>query len=244
MLGNSSRSRRVTSGDDRSRHPTGSRARSAGFGGWAARCAASLAASAATAPSAHGRGRRCRPRSARCPARRGWLLHADLLFEVADLPAQRRLGRVQLLLGGNGQAAGIGDGDEVAEMPELHRCCFPYLVSMAPAYKVFFKPASALYSRARSARACLAGSAHRAAQTRPCRGRPKQLVIRTSYRNAPARRTGYDMSKSTKPGIVFAHGLWADGSCFSKLIPALRAEGHEVIAAQYGLDAPQPTSLP
>jgi pimeloyl-ACP methyl ester carboxylesterase len=45
------------------------------------------------------------------------------------------------------------------------------------------------------------------------------------------------MSKSTKPGIVFAHGLWADGSCFSKLIPALQAEGHEVIAAQYGLDA-------
>jgi hypothetical protein len=22
------------------------------------------------------------------------------------------------------------------------------------------------------------------------------------------------MSKLTKPGIVFAHGLWADGSCF------------------------------
>src|SRR3974390_1062287 len=26
-----------------------------------------------------------------------------------------------------------------------------------------------------------------------------------------------------KPGIVFAHGLWADGSCFQKLIPALQA---------------------
>jgi pimeloyl-ACP methyl ester carboxylesterase len=45
------------------------------------------------------------------------------------------------------------------------------------------------------------------------------------------------MSKTAKPGIVFAHGLWADGSCFSKLIPALQAEGHEVITAQYGLDA-------
>jgi hypothetical protein len=32
----------------------------------------------------------------------------------------------------------------------------------------------------------------------------------------------------TKPSIVFAHGLWADGSCFSKLIPTLQAEGHEV----------------
>src|SRR6202163_4234049 len=40
----------------------------------------------------------------------------------------------------------------------------------------------------------------------------------------------------TKHSIVFCHGLWADGSCFSKVIPALQAEGHQVIAAQYGLD--------
>ena len=39
-----------------------------------------------------------------------------------------------------------------------------------------------------------------------------------------------------KPSIVFSHGIWADGSCFQKVIPALRAEGHQVIAAQYGLD--------
>src|SRR5437899_678700 len=39
-----------------------------------------------------------------------------------------------------------------------------------------------------------------------------------------------------KPSIVFAHGLWADGSCFSKLIPTLQAEGYEVIAAQNSLD--------
>jgi hypothetical protein len=26
------------------------------------------------------------------------------------------------------------------------------------------------------------------------------------------------MSTQTKPSIVFAHGLWADGSCFQKLI--------------------------
>jgi len=44
---------------------------------------------------------------------------------------------------------------------------------------------------------------------------------------------------STKPTIVFCHGLWADGSCFSKVIPALQAEGHEVIAVQYGLDSYQ-----
>jgi pimeloyl-ACP methyl ester carboxylesterase len=44
------------------------------------------------------------------------------------------------------------------------------------------------------------------------------------------------MSTQGKPSIVFAHGIWADGSCFQKLIPTLRAEGHEVMAAQYGLD--------
>jgi pimeloyl-ACP methyl ester carboxylesterase len=40
----------------------------------------------------------------------------------------------------------------------------------------------------------------------------------------------------TKPSIVFCHGIWADGSCFSKVIPTLQAEGHEVMSAQYGLD--------
>jgi pimeloyl-ACP methyl ester carboxylesterase len=41
----------------------------------------------------------------------------------------------------------------------------------------------------------------------------------------------------TKPSIVFCHGLWADGSCFSKLITPLEAEGYECIAAQYGLNS-------
>ena len=41
----------------------------------------------------------------------------------------------------------------------------------------------------------------------------------------------------TKPSIVFAHGLWADGSCFQKLIPTLHAEGHEVMCSQHGLDS-------
>jgi pimeloyl-ACP methyl ester carboxylesterase len=41
----------------------------------------------------------------------------------------------------------------------------------------------------------------------------------------------------TKPSIVFCHGLWADGSCFSKLIVPLQAEGHDCIAAQYGLNS-------
>lgn len=44
------------------------------------------------------------------------------------------------------------------------------------------------------------------------------------------------MSTTSKPSIVFCHGLWADGSCFGKVIPALQADGHEVIAVQYGLN--------
>ena len=39
-----------------------------------------------------------------------------------------------------------------------------------------------------------------------------------------------------KSSIVFAHGLWADGSCYSKVIPALQADGHQVMSAQNSLD--------
>lgn len=45
------------------------------------------------------------------------------------------------------------------------------------------------------------------------------------------------MSLQGKPTIVFCHGIWADGSCFNKVIPALQADGHEVISVQYGLDS-------
>lgn len=47
------------------------------------------------------------------------------------------------------------------------------------------------------------------------------------------------MSSQVKPSIVFAHGIWADGSCFSKVIPPLQAEGYEVASARYGLDTNQ-----
>ncbi len=42
---------------------------------------------------------------------------------------------------------------------------------------------------------------------------------------------------ATKPSIVFAHGVWADGSCFGKLIPTLQAEGHEVVSTQNSLES-------
>ena len=43
----------------------------------------------------------------------------------------------------------------------------------------------------------------------------------------------------SKKSIVFCHGIWADGSCFNKVIPTLQAEGYEVLSAQYGLDSNQ-----
>src|ERR1700752_2912488 len=45
------------------------------------------------------------------------------------------------------------------------------------------------------------------------------------------------MANQRKPSMVFVHGLWADGSCFAKLIPTLQKEGFEVIASQHGLDS-------
>jgi pimeloyl-ACP methyl ester carboxylesterase len=45
------------------------------------------------------------------------------------------------------------------------------------------------------------------------------------------------LSPQPKPSVVFAHGIWADGSCFNKVIPRLQAEGYEVMAARYGLDS-------
>ena len=47
------------------------------------------------------------------------------------------------------------------------------------------------------------------------------------------------MSSQTKPSIVFCHGLWADGSCFNKVMAPLRAEGYEVVASEHGLDSHQ-----
>lgn len=32
--------------------------------------------------------------------------------------------------------------------------------------------------------------------------------------------------------ILLVHGFWADGSCYSEIIPPLLAEGYDVIAVQ------------
>ena len=44
------------------------------------------------------------------------------------------------------------------------------------------------------------------------------------------------MTADEKPSIVFAHGLWADGSCFGRVISELQAEGYEAISSGYGLE--------
>src|SRR4029077_14937972 len=78
-------------------------------------------------------------------------------------------------------------------------------------------------------------------QNRPVRSRRPEpsastcLPLRCAGPNRLRRKSDMN-SKQTKPSIVFAHGLWADGSCFSKLIPTLQAEGHQVVAAQNSLD--------
>ena len=44
------------------------------------------------------------------------------------------------------------------------------------------------------------------------------------------------MSNDKKPSIVFAHGLWADGSGYSKVMKLLQADGYEVISTQNQLN--------
>ena len=39
-------------------------------------------------------------------------------------------------------------------------------------------------------------------------------------------------STSMKPTIIFVHGLWADGSCWNKVIPSLLEQGFNVISVQ------------
>lgn len=47
------------------------------------------------------------------------------------------------------------------------------------------------------------------------------------------------MTTSEKPSIIFVHGLWADGSCWSEIIPPLQAGGYNVISVQNPLTSLQ-----
>ena len=66
---------------------------------------------------------------------------------------------------------------------------------------------------------------------------PEEQVWRLVETMKGKRRTTITaQSTQTKPSVVFCHGVWADGSCFNKVIPTIQAEGHQVMTAQYGLD--------
>ena len=63
-------------------------------------------------------------------------LRADLIFKVPDLTAQRRLGGMQPPRRRHSKAALLGDGDEIAKMPQLHAS--PHACGVChPSYKVF-----------------------------------------------------------------------------------------------------------
>jgi pimeloyl-ACP methyl ester carboxylesterase len=64
-------------------------------------------------------------------------------------------------------------------------------------------------------------------------------ALESAAKNSNENQKGRSEMSTTKPSIVFCHGIWADGSSFSKVIPPLQAEGYEVMAAQYGLDTPE-----
>jgi pimeloyl-ACP methyl ester carboxylesterase len=62
----------------------------------------------------------------------------------------------------------------------------------------------------------------------------------TSYSFASAQtEVAATMGGADKPSIVFCHGLWADGSCFTKVMGPLQAQGYDCIAAQYPLNTPE-----
>src|SRR5476649_3000874 len=46
--------------------------------------------------------------------------HSNLVFQITDLPAKRRLRRMQAAFGRNGQTTGLRDGHEVPQMSKLH----------------------------------------------------------------------------------------------------------------------------
>ncbi|WP_461102001.1 alpha/beta fold hydrolase [Spirosoma koreense] len=53
------------------------------------------------------------------------------------------------------------------------------------------------------------------------------VILSISTSNAQTKKM-----EATKPTIIFVHGLWADGSSWSKVIPLLVARGYKVISVQ------------
>jgi pimeloyl-ACP methyl ester carboxylesterase len=63
---------------------------------------------------------------------------------------------------------------------------------------------------------------------------PKASQGMATATNATTTTTSANATTAT-PNIVLVHGLWADGSSWSKVIPILENAGHKVIAVQLAL---------
>jgi len=57
----------------------------------------------------------------------------------------------------------------------------------------------------------------------------KSVLLLTLFLAAGAKSQTTD---NAKPTIVFVHGIWADGSCWTNQIAALQAKGYHVISVQ------------
>src|SRR5579883_2307034 len=81
------------------------------------------------------------------PSTSGEERRPHLIFEVSDLPAQRRLGGMQPLFRRDRKTALLGDRDEIPKMAQLH--AQPHALEICrQAYKVFFRVAMSRYLRA------------------------------------------------------------------------------------------------
>jgi len=58
------------------------------------------------------------------------------------------------------------------------------------------------------------------------------LLLAGTFLSNPNSNTQTAKSTSMKPTLIFVHGLWADGSCWSKVIPSLLEQGFNVISVQ------------
>jgi len=58
------------------------------------------------------------------------------------------------------------------------------------------------------------------------------LLLAGTFLSNPNSNAQIAESTSMTPTIIFVHGLWADGSCWNKLIPSLVEQGFNVISVQ------------
>jgi pimeloyl-ACP methyl ester carboxylesterase len=57
------------------------------------------------------------------------------------------------------------------------------------------------------------------------------LLLSSMFATEVSGQTG----NGEKPTIIFVHGIWADGSCFTSQIKALQAKGYTVLSVQNGV---------